>query len=358
MQKSNKKNYFNAKIYKSIVLFNTLSKILKFIIFEHLRNIVEACNLILNTQIKVHKHRSINMTLQLITEKIHIVWSDMRRKVVSLLSLNEKNAFNNVMHSRLLHDMKKRKVSKLLLKFVKNFLKDWRIMITINDYMMIKCSMNINISQDSLLSSILYLFYNANLLEACDDIKLRTNFINFMNDVNILIYKKFIKRNCRVFSKIYDRCKQWSKTHDIKFLMTKHKLIHFIKTSKWFNMKVDVKLTKHQINLKSNIKVLKVQLNFKLKWVTYMHHVEAKLVIKQKIMQTIIEFTWDSSMTTSKQIYFAMTRSLLSHEVIIWYTSQRVKDHWKSLNIKLKSVQERALQQIINVYHATLTKIL
>ncbi len=91
---------------------------------------------------------------------------------------------------------------------------------------------------------------------------------------------------------------------------------------------------------------------------THMHHVEAKLVIKQKIMQTIIKFTWDSSMMMSKQIYFMMMRSLLSYEVIIWYTSQRVKDHQKSLNVKLKSMQERALQQIINVYHATLTEIL
>jgi len=36
MQKSDKKDYFNAKIYKLIVLLNTLSKILKFIVFEHL----------------------------------------------------------------------------------------------------------------------------------------------------------------------------------------------------------------------------------------------------------------------------------------------------------------------------------
>ncbi len=75
-------------------------------------------------------------------------------------------------------------------------------------------------------------------------------------------------------------------------------------------------------------------------------------------MQTIIEFTWDSSVTMSKQIYFVMMHSLLSHEVIIWYTSQRVKDHWKSLNIKLRSMQERALWQIINVYHVTSTEIL
>jgi len=132
----------------------------------------------------------------------------MRRRVVSLLSLNEKNAFDNMTHSKLLHDMKKRKVSRLLLEFMKNFLKDQCIMITIDDYMMMKCSVNVDILQDSSLSSILYLFYNANLLEACNDIKLRINFTNFMNDINILIYKEFMKCNCRVLSEIYDRCEQ------------------------------------------------------------------------------------------------------------------------------------------------------
>jgi len=116
--------------------------------------------------------------------------------------------FDNVMHSRLLHDMKKRKVSKLLLEFVKNFLRNQRIMITIDDYTMMKCNVNVDISQDSLLSLILYLFYNANLLKACDDIKLRINFTNFVNDINILTYEEFIKCNCRVLNKIYDKCEQ------------------------------------------------------------------------------------------------------------------------------------------------------
>jgi len=48
MQKSDKKNYFNAKTYKSIMLLNILSKILKFIVFKHLQNVIEACDLILN----------------------------------------------------------------------------------------------------------------------------------------------------------------------------------------------------------------------------------------------------------------------------------------------------------------------
>ncbi len=236
---------------------------------------------------RTRKHRLTDTTLQLITEKIYIVWSDTRRRVVSLLNLNEKSAFDNVAHSRLLHDMKKRKVLKLLLEFVKNFLRNWRITITIDDYTTMKRSMNVNISQDSLLSSILYLFYNVNLLKACDDIRLRISFTDFIDDVNILTYKKFMKRNCRVLNEIYDRCEQWSKMYDIKFSKTKHELIHFMKTSKWFNMNVNVELIKHQINSKSDIRILRVQLNFKLRWVIHMHHVEAKLVIKQKIMQTV-----------------------------------------------------------------------
>jgi len=132
----------------------------------------------------------------------------MKRRVVSLLSLNEENAFNNVMYSKLLHDMKKRKVSRLLLKFVKNFLKNQCIMITIDDYIIMKCSVNVNISQDSSLSSILYLFYNVNLLKAYDDIKLKTSFTDFMNNINILTYEEFIKCNCKVLNEIYNRCKQ------------------------------------------------------------------------------------------------------------------------------------------------------
>ncbi len=208
MQKSDKKNYFNAKIYKLIVLLNTLSKILKFIIFECLQNIAEVCNLILNIQMKICKYRSTDTTLQLIIKKIYIIWSDIKRRVVSLLSLNKESAFNNVAHSRLLHDMKKRRVFRLLFEFAKNFLRNQRITIIIDDYTTTKCSVNVDISQDFLLSLILYLFYNVNLLKACDNIRLKINFINFINDVNILIYEEFIKRNCRVLSEIYDRCKQ------------------------------------------------------------------------------------------------------------------------------------------------------
>ena len=58
-----------------------------------------------------------------------------------------------------------------------------------------------NISQNSSLSSILYLFYIVNLLKTCENVKLRFNVTNFVNDINILTYNEFIKQNCDVLKK-------------------------------------------------------------------------------------------------------------------------------------------------------------
>lgn len=128
--------------------------------------------------------------------------------MTSLLSLNDESAFDNVTHNKLLHDIRKRRVLKLLLEFVKNFLKDRRITIIVDDYTTTKRNVKIDISQSFSLSLILYLFYNVDLLETCDDIKLRINSIEFVDDVNILTYDESTKRNCRVLSEIYDKCER------------------------------------------------------------------------------------------------------------------------------------------------------
>jgi len=47
---------------------------------------------------------------------------------------------------------------------------------------------------------VLYLFYNANLLKICNNIKLQVSVTSFVNNVNILTYKKLIKRNCKMLS--------------------------------------------------------------------------------------------------------------------------------------------------------------
>ena len=84
---------------------------------------------------------------------------------------------------------------------MKNFLKNKNITLIIENYTMTERRISVNISQNSLFFKILYLFYNANLLKLCKNVKLRFNVTEFVNDINILIYNESIKQNCEILKK-------------------------------------------------------------------------------------------------------------------------------------------------------------
>ena len=84
---------------------------------------------------------------------------------------------------------------------MKNFLKNKSIILIIENYTMTERKVNVNILQNSSFFSMLYLFFNANLLKSCENVKLRFNVIKFMNDINILTYNELTKRNCEMLKK-------------------------------------------------------------------------------------------------------------------------------------------------------------
>ena len=152
----------------------------------------------------------------------------------------------------------KKKVSNKLLKWIKNFLKNKSTTLIIEDHTMTKRKINVNISQNSLFFSMLYLFYNANLLKSYEDVKLRFNIIEFVNDINILTYNKSTKRNCEILKKTWNKAVEWAKRHNFKFNEQKHELIHFSRISKKYNMNVNITLKKYRINANTNLKILKI----------------------------------------------------------------------------------------------------
>ena len=80
LRKSNNKDYTNFKSYKSITLLNTLSKTLKSIVSKRIRYVVEMHATLSNTQMRIKKQRFVDTTLQLITKKIHTIWSNSKKK--------------------------------------------------------------------------------------------------------------------------------------------------------------------------------------------------------------------------------------------------------------------------------------
>ena len=84
---------------------------------------------------------------------------------------------------------------------MKNFLKNKNMTLIIKDHTMIKRKINVNISQNSSFFSMLYLFYNANLLKLYENVRLHFNITKFVNNINILTYSKSTERNCEILKK-------------------------------------------------------------------------------------------------------------------------------------------------------------
>ena len=145
------------------------------------------------------------------------------------------------------------------------FVENWNIMFIFINYIIENQIIHMKSSQNSFISFILYLFFNADLLELIDRLKIKITIINFVNNINLLIYKKFTKKNYIILKHIHFVYVWWTKRYDTIFIFEKYELIHLSRKKKRFNMRATMKINDVTIELKINIKMLKLQINIKLK---------------------------------------------------------------------------------------------
>ena len=77
------------------------------------------------------------------------------------------------------------------------------------------------------MSPILFLFYNAPLLEALNLPDLHLSALGFADDINLLTYSKSTAVNCTALESAYDLCLAWAATYGMKFAPQKYILTHF-----------------------------------------------------------------------------------------------------------------------------------
>ena len=111
------------------------------------------------------------------------------------------------------------------------------ITLIIRDYEIKKILISVKIPQKLSLSFILYLFYAVKLLKAYNNINKRLSTNKFINDINLLIYKLFIKYNCSMLIKAHDKYLNWTKHYKVFFNLKKYELIYLSYTSCKFNIR-------------------------------------------------------------------------------------------------------------------------
>jgi len=160
--------------------------------------------------------------------------------MIFMLSLNIIKAFNQVLQIRLLHMLKMRRMSSYIVEWACSFLKNREMSLIFNEQMSTMCKINANIFQEFLISLILFLFFNASLIEKCKALRIKIEVFNFINNINILIYDRFIEEICKTLNKTHDVCVKWVQTHDTTFASEKYKLTHFTRKLRKFNMMINI----------------------------------------------------------------------------------------------------------------------
>jgi hypothetical protein len=257
-KKFNKKNYFDVKTYRFIILLNTLNKILKSIIIRRINSLAKTHDMLFASQMSDHKSKNCETTLKLFIEQIHTVWNMKKDKITILLSINIIDVYDHVFKKRLLHNLRKKNISEWIIRWTNNFMKNKHILLTLNILTMTSRLMKINISQKLLISSIFYLFYNVDLLKNFEKLLKRIAIVNFVNNINFLTYDIFTKQNCRTLKHFHRKCETWSRRHEIVFALIKYKFVHLARNHKRFNMQIELRIEKIQKTSALYVRVLNV----------------------------------------------------------------------------------------------------
>jgi hypothetical protein len=127
LKKSRKKNYTNVKTYKSIAFLNTFDKILKSIIAWCINDLTKIHNFFFDNQMNKRKNRNCETILKLLTKQIHTIWNMNKDKITILLNMNVIKTYDHVSREKLLHNLKKRRISTWIIAWTNNFIQNRKI---------------------------------------------------------------------------------------------------------------------------------------------------------------------------------------------------------------------------------------
>jgi hypothetical protein len=176
LRKPGKDDYSQPKSYRPIALMNTMGKILDTVLARRIQYYAERYHMLPQTHTGGRKQSSCEHAIHLLLEKVHSAWR--KRKAASLLMLDVSGAFDNVSHKRLLHNMRKRGLPMEIIDWTASYLTDRKTKIRLFEGLSEEFDVLTGIPQGSPLSPILYLFYNADLLEIARSNELVTGYID------------------------------------------------------------------------------------------------------------------------------------------------------------------------------------
>jgi hypothetical protein len=228
LRKPGKGDYSAPAAWQPVVLLNTLGKVLETVVASRITALSKEHGLLSPQHMGDHPRKSTDTALDMLVKQIHAAWQ-ADEGVASLLSLDITWAFNRVVPVQLLHNLRKSCIPPWILSVFSSFLSDKTTCLNFPGFSSPPFSTEQGVPQGSLLSPILFLFHNADLIDICKSPDHPATGIGFVDDANVLAFGKTTEVTCTVLKEIHKPCLKWEDMHGASFAPHKYVLVHYPK---------------------------------------------------------------------------------------------------------------------------------
>jgi ribonuclease HI len=336
LKKSGKDDYTLPKNYRPISLLATLGKVMEAVIATRIAYLTEVHKLLPNNHFGARKQKSTIHAISYLQESVFNAWRG--KKTLSLVSFDVKGAYNNVATEPLLQRLRQRRIPEPIIKWVRDFCTNRKACVMVNGFTSeVEDLPQAGLPQGSPLAPILFLFFNANLVQH----KVREGgSMAFVDDYTAWVVGDSAERNTRrIQREILPQLGRWEKESGAVFESSKTAFIHFTRsTLEWRDSDMPLRFKQDIINPSRSVKILGVIMDQELR---YKEHIAGKAdkAFKAALALKRLQGLRPSSM---RQLFSATVAPVMDYASPIWYLA--ISD--KTL-AKLERAQRIAAQAII-----------
>ncbi|EMS22840.1 reverse transcriptase [Rhodotorula toruloides NP11] len=261
LRKPKKPDYRDPKAYWLIAFERCIAKGLERIVAARLSHLAESFGLLLPLHLGGRRRRSAEDAVVCVVDEIKGQWR-VGNAVVGL-ALDVSKAFPSVQTERLVTNLATRGLPKPACDWIRSFLSKRSCTLQLEGVVSESIEWNSGLPQGSPLSPILFLSYNAPLLEACE--MTSTCGFGWINDVNVLSWGKTVDEAVSAMNRIVPKLESWSGLHSSAFEPTKTEATIFLPSARLMRTNPpQVVLRGHRIEFNATMTMLGTKIDSRL----------------------------------------------------------------------------------------------